>query len=91
MATLDIGKLRLGHDATPNAPAQSGDCRQWLGLEENLPFVDDGHAAAQLRDVVDDVCRQDHDGLLTDLAEEIEEAHALGGIEARGGLVDDDE
>ena len=35
--------------------------------------------------------REDHDGVLADLAEQVQEAHALGGIEAGGGLVDDDE
>ena len=35
--------------------------------------------------------REYHDGLLADLAEEVEEAHALGGVESCRGLVDDDE
>jgi hypothetical protein len=46
---------------------------------------------AQLRDVLHDVRGEDDDAVLADLAQQVEEAHALGRVEPRGGLVDDDE
>ena len=52
---------------------------------------DDRHARAQVGDVLDDVRRQDHDHVLADLGQQVEEAVALLGVEAGGGLVDDDQ
>ena len=72
-------------------PRSAATASQRLGLEQDLAPVDDRHPAAQLRHVLDDVRREDHDGVLADLAEQVQEAHALGGIEAGGGLVDDDQ
>jgi hypothetical protein len=37
------------------------------------------------------VGREDHDAVLAQLAEKVQEAHALGGVEARGGFVHDDQ
>src|SRR5687768_4008187 len=88
---LDGGQLVLGDHAAPDASAQLLDGAQRLGLEDDLAVVDDGHAAAELGDVFDDVRREDDDGVFAEVAEEIEEAHALGGVESGGGLVDDDE
>src|SRR6185295_11525900 len=42
-------------------------------------------------DVLDDVRREDDDAILRELGEQMVEAEALLGIEARRGLVDDDE
>ena len=46
---------------------------------------------AEVGHVVDDVGREDHDDVLADLGEQVEEAVALLGVEARGRLVDDDQ
>ena len=43
------------------------------------------------RHVLDDVRGEDDDAVLAELAEQVEEAHALGRIEAGRGLVDDDQ
>src|SRR5687768_9871845 len=87
---LDGGQLALGDHAAPDASAQLLYRAQRLGLEDDLAVVDDRHAAAELGHVLDDVRREDDDGVLAEVAEEIEEAHALGGVESGGGLVDDD-
>ena len=72
-------------------PCMRRDRMQRLGFEQDRAPVDDRHPAAQLRHVVDDVRGEDHDGVLADLAEQVQKAHALGGIEAGGRLVDDDQ
>ena len=46
---------------------------------------------AQLADVLDDVRGEDDHAVLAQLAEQVQEAHALGRVEAGGRLVDDDE
>ena len=46
---------------------------------------------AEVGDVAHDVRRQDHDDVGGDVGEQVVEAHALLGVEARGRLVDDDE
>src|SRR5687768_2706266 len=88
---LDVRQLALGDHAAPDTSAQLLDGDERLGLEDDLAVVDDRHAAAELGDVLDDVRREDDDGVLAEVAEEIEEAHALGGVESGGWLVDDDE
>src|SRR5687768_5817986 len=88
---LDVRQIALGDHAPPDAAAQLLDGTQRLGLEDDLAVVDDRHAAAELGDVLDDVGRQNDNRVLAEIAKEVEEAHALGGIESGGGLVDDDE
>jgi len=51
-------------------------------LEQHLARRNDRHARAELTDIVDDVCRQDHDDIAADRREEIEKAIALGRIKA---------
>jgi hypothetical protein len=60
-------------------------------FKQDFAVSDDGHARAELADVFDDVGGKDDGDIGADRAEEIEKAVALGGIEASGGLVDDDE
>src|SRR4029079_1553855 len=67
------------------------DCRKRISLETNLAFIDDRHPRAQLAHVFDDMCRENHDRLLTKLGEEVQEPQTLRGIETSGGLVDDDQ
>src|SRR5947209_92698 len=69
---------------------QAGDGGLRIILESNAAAVDDRDARAELTHVIDDVRRQDDDAVLSELGEEIEKANALLGIEAGGGLVDDD-
>src|SRR5687768_17595713 len=88
---LDVRQIALGDHAPPDAAAQLLDGSERLGLEDDLAVVDDRHPAAELGDVLDDVRRKDDDDVLAEVPEEVEEAHALGGVESRGGLVDDDE
>ena len=52
---------------------------------------DDRHVRAEVGDVFDDVRREDHDHVLADLGQQVEEAVALLGVEAGGRLVDDDQ
>jgi hypothetical protein len=85
------GELFAIDDAPPDLSAQPRHRVARLGGEKHAPLADDGEVRAEIRDVVDDVRREDHDHVLPDVGEEVVEAHALLGIESRGGLVDDDE
>jgi hypothetical protein len=87
-AEFVVGGDDLGEDLAAEG------CRGRLGgraFEEDFAAGDDGHAGAELADVVDDVGGEDDGDVGADGAEEVEEAVALGGVEAGGGLVDDDE
>ena len=89
MLALERGDLVLVHHPPPDPPAQRVHRAQRLGLQQDAAAVDDGHARAQLTDVLHDVRGQDDDAVLAQLAEQVEEAHALGRIQAGGGLVHD--
>ena len=52
-------------------------------------MIDDRHAGAQLAHVLDDVRGEKDDAVLPDLAEQVEEPHALGGVEPGRRLVHD--
>ena len=54
---------------------------------EHPAQVNDGHAAAQVHDVLHDVGGENHDHLLADLGQQVVEAVALAGIEPGRGLV----
>jgi hypothetical protein len=86
---LERRELGSRDDAPPEAAAQVGHRARGLRLEEDAPPVDDREAGAQLGHVLDDVRGEDDDAVLPELAEQVEEAHALGGVEPRGRLVDD--
>ena len=73
-------------------PARKG-LHQLVGgtLQDDLAGVDDRHPGTQVRDIVDDVGRQDHDDVLADFRQQVVEPVALLGVEARGGFIDDHE
>src|SRR5687767_6660923 len=89
MLAFERWKLLLRDHATPDPSAEITDRAQRLRLEQNLPPVDDRHAGAQLGDVLDDVRREDDDAVLSQLAQQVEEAHPLGRVEAGRRFVDD--
>jgi hypothetical protein len=90
-ALVQLGELGAGADAAPDLAAQGGEHGLGGAGVEDAAASDDGEAGAQLGDVLDDVGAEDDDHVLADLAEQVEEAVALGRVEAGGGLVDDDE
>jgi len=57
--------------------------------EEDFAEVDDGHVAAQLHHVFNDVRGENDDDVVADFSEEVVEAVALAGVEAGRGLIDD--
>src|SRR5690606_23738449 len=59
--------------------------------ELDLAAGDDRKLGTQLAHVLDDVGAEDDDDVVADVGEQVEEAVALGRVEASGGLVDDDE
>ena len=83
------GELVLRDHAAPDPAAQVVDRAQRLGLEQDLAAVDDRHPRAQLAHVLDDVRGEEDDAVLAQLGEQVEEAHALGRVEAGRRLVDD--
>src|SRR5207244_6387786 len=91
VALLHRRQLGAIDEPLPDAARRARDRRQWLALETDLTAVDDRHARAQLADVIDDVCRENDDAVLTQLRQQVEKAYALGGVETRRGLIDDDE
>ena len=86
-AELVVGRDDLGQDLAVERVEGGGG----RAFEEDFAAGDDGHAGAELANVVDDVGGEDDGDVGADGAEEVEEAVALGGVEAGGGLVDDDE
>ena len=75
----------------PHAPLERRDqVERRTGLYDPAAG-DDGHVRTQVGHVLDDVRREDHDHVLADLGQQVEEAVALLGIEAGGRLVDDDQ
>ena len=72
-------------------PFSACDQRGRIARGVHPSLMNDGHVAAQVADVGDDVRGENDDDVLADGAEQIVEAHALFGVEAGGGLVDDDE
>ena len=60
-------------------------------MQLDAPGGEHGHERAQVGDVRHDVGGKDHDHILADLGEEVQEAVALLRVEAGRGLVDDDE
>ena len=88
---LERRQLIAAHRPSPNPPPQLVHRAHRLRFEQDFAPVDDRHAVAQLLDVLDDVRREDHDAVLTDLAEQVEEADALLRVEPGRRLVDDDQ
>src|SRR5678815_2676784 len=84
-------ELGLADALAPDVAAHLVEHLARIALKNDLSLIDDGHAAAQLAHVFDDVRRQNDDHLVADLREQIEEAVSLVRVEARRRLVDDDE
>ena len=84
-------ELALVDRLVPDAAVELGDQIERRAGAHDAAGRNDRHPLAQIRDVLDDVRRQDHDDVLADLGEQVEEAVALLRIEAGGRLVDDDQ
>src|SRR5687767_12905376 len=67
----------------PHAPRELVDEAVRLALEQHAPAGEDGETRAELAHVLDDVGGQHDDHALADLAEQVVEAMALLGVEAR--------
>jgi hypothetical protein len=80
-----------GDRLAPDTPIHRGNQLQWGAGPDDASAGDDCHAGTEIRDVFDNVRREDHDHVLADLGQQVEEAVAFFGIEAGGGLVDDDQ
>ena len=89
--TFEFGQFALRDDAAPDPSPHGRDRFERFGFEQNLSAIDDRHPAAQLRHIVDDVRRENDDGVFADVAEQVQETDAFAGIEAGGRLVDDDQ
>jgi hypothetical protein len=84
----ELGALDCAH---PHAAAQIADRLPRFRLQPNLSAIDDRHPRAQIAHVVDDVRRENHHRALTQLGQQIQKPHALGGIQPGGRFIDDDE
>src|ERR1043165_194317 len=91
MACVVRSELGALHFANEDASAKPGDSRQRIGLEANFTLVDDRHARAQLAHIFDDVGREDYDGALSELCQQVEESQTLCGVETSCRLVHNDE
>src|SRR5579875_242178 len=79
-----------GDDFAPDAAVECGDDIERRAFEEKPAGGDDGHARAELADVVDDMGGENDGAVAADRREQVEEAVALGGVETGSGLIDDD-
>src|SRR5471032_11343 len=86
-AQLIVGRDDFG----PDLSAQGFERFGGRAFEEELAVRNDGHAGTELTHVVDDVGGENDGDGGADGAEQVEEAVALGGVKAGGGLIDDDE
>src|SRR5687767_2904895 len=75
----------------PDPALEPRDERAGFSVEQHSALRQDGHPAAELAHILDDVRREDHHRGLPDLAQQIVEAEPLLRIEAGGRLVDDDQ
>jgi hypothetical protein len=73
--------------AAPDPAVKLVNRPQWFGLEQNPPFVDDGHPGAQLTHILDDVSGEKDDTALAQFAQQVEEPNTLSGIEAGRRLI----
>ena len=82
-------KIRPRHRAPPHSAAQLFDDRRRIARQHDGALIDDRHPVTELTHVVDDVRRQYDDDVLADLTQQVEEPPALGRIETRRRLIDD--
>ena len=79
------------HDLRPYLALQRLQRLLRRAFQQQLPGGNDGHARAKLADIFDDVGGEDHRDVAADRGEQIQKAVALRRVEARGGLVDNDQ
>ena len=91
MLALERRQLVPAHGPAPDPAPQLVDRARRLRLEQDLAPVDDRETGAQLGHVLDDVRREEDEMRSPISAQQVQEADALLRVEARGGLVHDDQ
>src|SRR6185312_970984 len=85
---LVMGQFGFLDGAVPDAACELRNGRLRLAFIEHLALVDDGHLGAEIHHIFHDVGGEDDDHLLADFGQQIVKTIAFAGIEAGGGLVD---
>ena len=91
MARLVVFEVGLRDGLLPDAAPHAVHQIPRLAARRDAAPVHDRHVRTEVGDVLHDVRREDHDHVLPDLGEEVVEAVALLGVQARRRLVHDDE
>jgi len=91
MALLEGGQIGAGEEHSPDFAGDGSEQSLRRSVGEQAAVREDGDVGGDGLDVRDDVRGEDDDALAGKLGEEIAEAHALFGIETRGGLIHDEE
>src|SRR6185437_4136965 len=84
-------KLNLFNGPLPNATVKFRNGSLRFAFEQHLAFMNDGHIGAQVHHVFHNVRGKNHDHLLANFGQQVVKAVALAGIEAGGGLVDNEQ
>ena len=82
-------QLRALDGASPDTAAHTLHQGSRVAVRHDATSHQDGHARAQVADIVDDVSGQDHHDALADLTQQVVEAVALFGVQTCRGFVDD--
>jgi hypothetical protein len=80
-----------GQTFAPDLPLERQQGLVGRSLEQHFTGCDDGHSGTEFPNVIDDMGGQDDRDVAPDRGQQIQEAVALGGIEAGGRLIDDDQ
>ncbi len=80
---------RRRYGALPNPALERANRVGRLAAEQHPTFRDDRHTLAKIGDVLDDMGRQNHDHVLADFGEQVQEAIALLRVESGGRLIHD--
>ncbi len=86
-----VAQFGFGDGATPNALFELIDRFIGVSFKQNPAEMNDGHAAAHIHDVFDDVRGEDDHDVFADFGEKIVETVAFTGIESGGGFIHDQE
>jgi len=78
-------------DPRPDLPVEGGQGLGGRSLEQHLAGRNNCHTRTQFANVIDNMGREDDGDVSADRGEQIEESVALGGVEAGGRLIDDDQ
>ena len=84
-------ELALFDDLLPDPTLQAGNQIAGRALADDAAVADNRHGRTEVGHVFNNVSREDHHHVLADLGQQVEEAVALFGVEACGGLIDDDQ